>query len=68
MSDDSGTVAPASTNDLQRGPAWARWQDQVEWYEARSAGNKRASMSLKVVQLIAAALVPVMASVHAAVW
>jgi Protein of unknown function (DUF4231) len=58
----------AQVGDLQRGPAWDRLENQVGWYERQSANSKRAYMALKVVQLIAAALVPVMASVHAAVW
>lgn len=54
--------------DLQTGPAWDRLKDQLGWYEGRSTDSKRAFFGLKVIQLIAAALVPVMASVHAAVW
>lgn len=53
---------------LQTGATWNRLQDQLEWYGTKSTNNKRAYMGMKVLQLVAAALVPVMASVHAAVW
>lgn len=49
-------------------PAWDRLEDQLKWYERSSAKNKQWFTSLKIVQLIGAAAVPVMASVHAAVW
>ncbi len=51
-----------------RGPAWERLEDQLSWYGRRSATNKRTFVSLKVLQLVGAAAVPVAASVHAAVW
>jgi hypothetical protein len=55
-------------DDLQRGPSWSRLESQIKWYEHKSASNKRNYAVLKVTQLVAAALVPVVASVHAAVW
>lgn len=55
-------------DDLHRGYAWTRLEEQVKWYDGKSAADKRAYAGLKIMQLIAAALVPVMASVHAAVW
>jgi hypothetical protein len=60
--------APAEGLPESRGPAWERLEDQLSWYERRSASSKRTFVSLKVVQLVGAAGVPVAASVHAAVW
>jgi hypothetical protein len=51
-----------------QGPAWDRLEDQIDWYDRSSTKNKRAFQQLKVLQLVAAAVVPVVASVHAAVW
>jgi hypothetical protein len=51
-----------------RGPTWDRLEDQVGWYDRKSASNQRAFKRLKVLQLVAAAMVPVVASVHAPVW
>ena len=71
----SGRPAPAAGEQetagaaaLESGPAWNRLVDQAGWYEKKSATSKRSFATLKVTQLIAAAAVPVMASVHAAVW
>lgn len=68
----AGTDAVAQetvpADDLQRGYAWDRLEEQADWYDKRSTTSKRSYASLKVTQLVAAALVPVMASVHAAVW
>lgn len=65
----SDPVKPADTTDpLKQGPAWDRMESQRRWYSDKSTFNKRWYMSLKIVQLVCAALVPVMASVHAAVW
>lgn len=50
------------------GLAWARLEDQVSWYDRRSQSCQRTYVGLKILQLIAAAAVPVAASVHAAVW
>jgi hypothetical protein len=50
------------------GPTWDRLEDQVDWYDRRSASNQRLFKRLKVLQLVAAAMVPVAAGVDAAVW
>jgi hypothetical protein len=69
---DDESVGPASApqtgNQPDRGPAWGRLEDQIHWYDANSTKNKNWFTGLKIVQLIGAAAVPVMASVHAAVW
>jgi hypothetical protein len=50
------------------GPTWDRLQDQVDWYDRKSASSQRVFKRLKVLQLVAAAMVPVTAGVDAAVW
>jgi hypothetical protein len=62
------TETPDPANKLRQGAAWGRLDNQTQYYGNKSAFNKRWYISLKIVQLMAAAGVPVMASVHAAVW
>jgi hypothetical protein len=52
----------------ERGPAWDRLEDQAKYYGRSSATNKSWYTRLKIVQLVCAAAVPVVASVHAPVW
>jgi Protein of unknown function (DUF4231) len=66
--DRAHPTASAPIDPLQTGATWNRLQDQLKWYGTKSRNNKRAYMGMKVLQLVAAALVPVVASVHAAVW
>lgn len=56
------------TQARQAGPTWDRLEDQVGWYDRKSASSQRVFKRLKVLQLAAAAFVPVAASVDAAVW
>jgi Protein of unknown function (DUF4231) len=65
---DTSRSAGSGNRTGGRGPAWERLEDQVSWYDRRSTSNKRLFMSLKILQLVAAAAVPVLASTHAAVW
>lgn len=50
------------------GPTWDRLEDQVDWYDRKSASSQRISKRLTVLQLVAAAMVPVAATVDAAAW
>jgi hypothetical protein len=43
-------------------PAWARLLDQLEWYDRKSSAAQRAFTRLKVVELVVAAAVPVVAA------
>ncbi len=43
-------------------PAWARLLDQLEWYSRKSSAARRAFTRLKVVELVVAAAVPVVAA------
>jgi hypothetical protein len=56
------------TQARQAGPTWDRLEDQLGWYDRKSNSSQRVFKRLKVLQLAAAACVPVAASVDAAVW
>jgi hypothetical protein len=58
-------VPPAA---LESSPAWARLQDQVAWYEAKSQLNQRWFKRLKACQIVTAAAIPVAASASAPGW
>ena len=70
MTDTPSAPSPATTEEQGReaDPAWGRLEDQINWYDRSSTRNKNWFTGLKIVQLIGAAAVPVMASIHAAVW
>lgn len=49
-------------------PTWARLEDQIGWYSRESTEAQRAYKRIKVLQLVAAAAVPVAAAAEAAAW
>lgn len=49
----------------QRGPAWERLGDQLEWYDGKSTHDRRWYQSLKVTQIVTAAAIPVVAAAGA---
>jgi Protein of unknown function (DUF4231) len=53
---------------LAQSPAWARLEDQLEWFGRKAVANERRYRQIKVLQLLAAASVPVAAAVSAAHW
>jgi len=57
-----------SAEPAASGPAWDRLEDQVGWYDRKSQSAQRAYKRLKVLQLVAAAAVPVVAAAEAAAW
>ena len=57
-----------SAQPAASGPAWDRLEDQVGWYDRKSQAAQRAYKRLKVLQLVAAAAVPVVAAAEAAAW
>jgi hypothetical protein len=57
-----------SAQPAASGPAWDRLEDQVGWYDRKSQAAQRAFKRLKVLQLVAAAAVPVVAAAEAASW
>jgi hypothetical protein len=50
------------------GPTWGRLQDQISWYDRKSMDAQLAYKRLKVLQLLAAAAVPVVAALEGASW
>ena len=57
-----------SAQPTASGPAWERLEDQVGWYDRKSQSAQRAFKRLKVLQLVAAAAVPVVAAAEASPW
>src|SRR3712207_562774 len=47
---------------------WTRLEDQIDWYDRKSVAAQRTYKRLKVVQLVAAATVPVVAAAEAPGW
>lgn len=47
------------------GPAWERLEEQIQWYDGHSAHHKRWFHSLKVAQIVIAALIPALAAAGA---
>lgn len=68
MTDTRSRPGPNTPDGPSTDPAWERLEDQINWYDDSSTKNKNWFISLKIVQLVAAAAVPVMASIQAAVW
>ncbi len=56
--DATATVAPPPA-----GPAWERLEDQLRWYDTKSAHHKTWFHWLKVAQIVIAAAIPVVAAV-----
>lgn len=46
-------------------PTWARLEDQIAWYDAKSNHNQRWLKALKVMQIVIAAAIPVAAGLSA---
>ena len=60
-----GTRAPDSGGDgdgSAETPAWARLEQQIGWYEAKSDHNQHWFKGLKIVQIVTAAAIPVAAA------
>jgi hypothetical protein len=48
--------------------AWARLEDQLQWYDAKTGTQKNGYLGFKVVQIVVAAVIPVFAGVAAPAW
>ena len=53
---------------LDGSPAWARLEDQIAWYDAKSRHNQRWFKGLKALQILIAAAIPVAAGASAPAW
>ena len=49
-------------------PTWARLEEQLEWYDRKSGQAQRWFKRLKVLQIVTAAAIPVMAGNSAPAW
>jgi hypothetical protein len=49
-------------------PAWERLESQIRWYSQGARRNKRWYMRIKVVQILSAALIPVLAGADLPTW
>ena len=61
-------ASPDGTGARPEHPAWARLVDQLDWYDRKSTAAQRAFTRLKVVELIIAAAVPVVAGTGRSPW
>jgi hypothetical protein len=49
-------------------PTWERLEQQISWYGRNARRNKRWYMCIKVVQIVAAAIIPVIAALGLSTW
>jgi hypothetical protein len=59
-------TAPAEAPD--RPAAWERLEEQIRWYGGHARSNKRWYMRIKLVQIVAAAVIPVIAAIDLPTW
>lgn len=67
MNNQISGIASANSRSIaaEESPAWARLQDQIAWYDAKSQVNQRWFKRLKICQIVTAAAIPVAAGVSA---
>jgi hypothetical protein len=53
-----GTTEPLTGND----PIYARLEDQIDWYDRKSRSAQRIFKRMKIVEILAAALIPFLAA------
>lgn len=49
-------------------PSWQRLEEQIRWYSRGARRNKRWYMRIKVVQIVAAATIPVLSATSLPTW
>jgi hypothetical protein len=59
---------PSASEALPQSPTRDRLEDQLKWYDQKAIANHRRYRLIKVLQLLAAASVPVAAALSAAHW
>lgn len=64
----SARLTPVPDTDTVEAQVMRRLTQQLRYYEARSRTNQRWYRFLKIVQLVAAALIPVVVSVNVSGW
>jgi hypothetical protein len=66
--DGAQTVDTGAAPAERSGYAWKRLEDQLAWYDGRSAHHKDWFQRLKVLQIVVAAAIPVVAGAGAGAW
>jgi len=62
---------PASSAPVETpvsSPSWQRLEEQVKWYSRGARRNKRWYLRIKVVQIVSAAVIPVLAATSLPTW
>ena len=61
---------PFASEEVQKHPAWFRLNDQLEWYDRKSASNQKQYKRIKATQLLLAGSIPVfsLVGVSWAMW
>jgi hypothetical protein len=54
---------PDGSTQSHQSPAWQRLENQIGWYDRKSAYNQQRFKAIKVSQIVVAAIVPVLAAV-----
>lgn len=49
---------PQATNSSEADPIMARLEDQIDWYDRKSIGDKKSYKRIKITEIVAAALIP----------
>lgn len=63
MPEDSATSSPAvSLPDPKSDPIFGRLEDQIDWYDRKSRSAQRIFKRIKVVEILAAAMIPFLAA------
>ena len=57
-------MSAQASNVLDNDPVMERLEDQIAWYDHRSRKNQRIYKSIKIVEIIAAAMIPLLAPVE----
>src|SRR6266699_96816 len=60
--------APTSGGEPGGPAAWQRLEDQLHWYDTKSQSAQRAYKRLKVLEIVDAATLPVVAGAHGPEW
>src|ERR1043166_1262820 len=56
-------MSPHPSNVLDNDPVMERLEDQIAWYDRKSQTSQRTYKAIKVVEILAAAMIPMLASI-----
>jgi|SRR5215217_3773103 len=68
--DGVGPIRPieAVSTSVEDDPTWERLESQIRWYDEKSRQNQRRFKRLKLLELMVAAALPVVAGLSSPVW